>query len=166
MAAGAVLSVAGFLVANFLGAPRLTFALSEHHDAPAVLGKIHPRFRTPYVSILTFAFLVWALAVYGNFQWNATLSAVTRLFVYGGTCVALVVLRRRRPGEAWLRVPGGPLLAAVGIGFCALLALSMGRAELLMLLAVAALGTLHWLIVRRVTPPEASSASGEESSGR
>jgi basic amino acid/polyamine antiporter, APA family len=148
LAGGALLSVVGFLSANFLNGPRLTFALSEHSDAPGALGRIHLRFRTPYVSILMFAALVWALAAYGNFQWNATLSAVTRLFIYGSTCLSLIVLRRTQPGGAWLPVPGGPVLAAVGIGFCALLAARMGRAELLVIVAVAVLGLGHWLIVR------------------
>jgi basic amino acid/polyamine antiporter, APA family len=153
LAGGALVSVVGYLAANFLGVPRLTFALSEHQDAPAAFGRIHPRFRTPYVSILTFAALVWALAVYGNFQWNATLSAVARLFVYGSTCLALIVLRRTQPGGAWLPIPGAPVLAAVGIAFCGLLAARMGRAELLVILAVAGLGVAHWLIVRRAAPP-------------
>jgi amino acid transporter len=149
LAGGALLSVVGFLSANFLNAPRLTFALSEHCDAPAAFSRIHARFRTPHVSILTFAALVWALAAYGNFQWNATLSAVTRLFIYGSTCLALIVLRRTQPGGAWLPIPGGTVLAAVGIGFCALLAARMGRAELLVILGVAGLGLVHWLIARR-----------------
>ncbi|MGH7674584.1 MAG: APC family permease [Gemmatimonadales bacterium] len=149
LAAGALVSVVGFLSANFLNAPRLTFALSEHRDAPAAFGRIHARFRTPYVSILTFAALVWALAVYGSFQWNATLSAVTRLFIYGSTCLALIVLRRTQPGGAALTIPGGPALAVIALGFCAVLAARMGRAELIVILAVTGLGVLHWLIVRR-----------------
>jgi APA family basic amino acid/polyamine antiporter len=149
LAGGALLSLVGFLSANFLNGPRLTYALSEQLDAPALLGKIHPRFRTPYVSILLFAVLVWALASYGNFQWNATLSAVTRLFIYGSTCLALIVLRRTQPATAWLTVPGGPVLAVIGMGFCALLAARMGRAEVVALVGVTVLGFVHWLIVRR-----------------
>jgi APA family basic amino acid/polyamine antiporter len=149
LAGGALLSLVGFLSANFLNGPRLTYALSEQLDAPALLGRIHPRFRTPYVSILLFAVLVWALAAYGNFQWNATLSAVTRLFIYGSTCLALIVLRRTQPGTAWLTVPGGPVLAVIGMGFCALLAARMGRAEVVALVGVTVLGFVHWLIVRR-----------------
>ncbi len=154
LAAGALVSVVGFLSANFLNSPRLTFALSEHRDAPAAFGRIHARFRTPYVSILTFAALVWALAAYGSFQWNATLSAVTRLFIYGSTCLALIVLRRTEPGGAALPIPGGPVLAAIALGFCTLLATRMGRAELLVILAVTGLGVLHWLIVRRAAPAD------------
>jgi amino acid transporter len=152
LAAGALVSVVGFLSANFLSGPRLPYALSEHHDAPRVLGRIHPRFRTPYVSILAFAALVWALAVYGNFEWNATLSAVARLFVYGSTCLALVALRRTHPGGARIPIPGGPALAVVGIGFCTLLATRMGRGELVVLAVVAGLGVAHWLVVRRAAP--------------
>jgi amino acid transporter len=152
LAAGAVISVIGFLVANFLGAPRLTFALSEHRDAPAWLGRIHPRFRTPYMSILVFAFLVWGLAVIGNFQGNATLSGVTRLFVYGSTCGALIALRRRDPAGAWFRVPGGPVLGAAGIAFCALLAFRMDWSALKVVAVVAGLALVHWLIVRRAVP--------------
>src|SRR6266540_732820 len=151
LAGGALLSLVGFLSANFLSGPRLTYALSEHADAPPLLGAIHPRFRTPYVSIVLFAVLVWALAARGNFQWNATLSAVTRLFIYGSTCLALIVLRRTQPGGALLSVPGGPVLAAVGIGFCALLAARMGRAEFVVVGGVVVLGLVHWLIVRRQT---------------
>ncbi|HEX4953926.1 MAG TPA: amino acid permease [Thermoanaerobaculia bacterium] len=150
LALGAIISVVGLLAANFLNAPRLGFALAEHLDLPPLFGRIHPRFHTPYVSILTFGFLVWGLAVWGNFEWNATLSSVSRLFVYGSTCVALVMLRRRQPGGAWLELPGGPVLAALGIAFCALLAARMGRSELVIVGLAAVVAFAHWLIARRL----------------
>ena len=84
----------------------MTFALAEHGDAPAAVGRVHATFRTPYVSILLFTSLVWGLALYGNFQWNATLSGVARLFVYGSTCLALLVLRREAPGGAAVPING------------------------------------------------------------
>jgi amino acid transporter len=152
LAAGALVSVGGFLSANFLNAPRLTYALAEHADLPGVFGRVHPRFRTPHVSIVVFAALVWALALYGSFEWNATLSGVARLFVYGGTCLSLIVLRRTQPGGATVPIPGGGVLAGVGIVLCGLLAARMGRAELIVLTGVGALAVAHWLVVRRRTP--------------
>lgn len=149
LAAGAVISITGFLGANFLNAPRLGFALTEHRDLPAIFGRIHPAFRTPYVAILSFAFLVLVLAVYGSFEWSATLSAVSRLFVYGSTCIALLVLRRRRPGESRFTLPGGPLFPVLGIAFCLLLMSRMGRTDALLLAVVASLATIHWAMVRR-----------------
>jgi amino acid transporter len=149
LAAGAIVSVIGYLVANFLNAPRLAYALAEHDDAPAALGRVHPVHRTPFVSVWLFAVAVWGLALYGNFEWNAMLSAVARLFVYGSTCAALLVLRRRQPEAARLRLPGGPVLAWLGMGLCALLVSRMGRGELVVIAAVAAIGFLHWLLAAR-----------------
>jgi amino acid transporter len=149
LAIGAIVSVIGYLVANFLNAPRLVFALAEHGDAPAVLGSIHARHRTPHVAIWLFAGLVWGLSLYGNFEWNAMLSAVARLFVYAATCAALLLLRRRDPQGARLRVPGGVPLAWLGMGLCGLLVSRMGRVELLVLATVAAVAAVHWLAVTR-----------------
>jgi len=144
-------SIVGFLGANFLNAPRLGFALAEHRDLPAIFGRVHPAFRTPYVAILLFAFVVWGLAVYGNFEWSATLSALARLFVYGSTCVALLVLRRRDPEGAAFRLPGGATIPLLALAFCALLLSRMGRTEVVMLLVIATLALLHWLAVRKQT---------------
>jgi basic amino acid/polyamine antiporter, APA family len=152
LAAGATISVVGFLGANFLNAPRLTYALAEHGDLPPIFGRVHRRFRTPSVSILVFALLVWVLAVRGSFEWNATLSAVSRLFVYGSTCAALIALRRSNPEGARFRLAGGLLMPLAAIGFCAVLAARMGKAELVILVAVAAVALLHWAIVRRGAP--------------
>jgi len=78
----ALISTYGYLSANLLHAPRITYALAERGDFPRVLAKIHPRFRTPHVSILLYAAVLFAFSALGNFQWNAMLSAVSRLTVY------------------------------------------------------------------------------------
>jgi amino acid transporter len=153
LAAGALVSIAGFLGANFLASPRLLFALAENHDVPRVLGRVHPRFRTPHVAILIFGGCVWALAARGSFEWNAALSALGRLFVYGSTCIALLVLRRRAPDGARFRLPAGPLVPLLALGFCAVLATRLGGEELLILGVLAALAALHWAALRRDLAP-------------
>ncbi len=89
----------GYLSANILGVPRITFALAENGDFPAIFAAIHPRFRTPYVSILAFALLSWLLALLGSFTWNATLSAVARLLYYGLVCAALAGISPQAAGS-------------------------------------------------------------------
>ena len=150
LALGAIVSVVGYLGANFLAAPRLLFALAERHDLPQVFARVHPRWRTPHVAILVLATSVWLLAVYGNFVWNATLSAVSRLFVYGATCTALLVLRHSENAErpAWFRLPAGRVLAVLGIAFCLLLASRMGRAEGVILAVLSSVALLHWRLVK------------------
>ena len=40
--------------AGLLGISRLTYNLSTNHQLPAALGRVHPRFRTPYMAIIVF----------------------------------------------------------------------------------------------------------------
>jgi basic amino acid/polyamine antiporter, APA family len=145
---GALVSVVGYLSANILGVPRITFALAENGDFPSIFAAIHPRFRTPYVSILAFTLLSWLLALLGSFTWNATLSAVARLLYYGLVCASLPVFRRRQPGAAMFRLPGGTLFAVLGAGICAVLMTGVNLSGSLILLATAVVAMLNWLLVR------------------
>jgi APA family basic amino acid/polyamine antiporter len=151
IALGALLSTFGSLAANMIANPRITFALAEQGDFPGWFAAIHRRYQTPYISIIVFALVLWALAVQGTFAWNATLSAVSRLFAYTVACAALPILRKKSPGQEGFHLPGGIVLAGVAILFALLLASRMGLAELFALILTAVVSSLNWLAVRRNT---------------
>jgi basic amino acid/polyamine antiporter, APA family len=146
---GALVSVYGYLSANLLNNPRVMFALAERRDFPAWFAAIHPRFRTPYVSVVVFAVVVWGFALFGNFAWNVTLSAVARLFYYGAVCAAVPALRRKQPGAATLRLPGGLALPALGVLICLALLTRVDFSKSLILVATLLVATGNWLVVRR-----------------
>jgi amino acid transporter len=146
---GALVSVYGYLSANLLGVPRITFALAENGDFPSIFAAIHPRFRTPYVSILAFAVLSWLLALFGSFTWNATLSAVARLLYYGLVCAALPIFRRKQPGAAMFRLPAGTFFAVLGAGICMVLVAGVNLSGSLILLATALVALVNWMLVRK-----------------
>ena len=148
IAVGALISVFGNLTGNLLGVPRITFALAEQGDFPVFFAAVHPRYRTPYVSIFAFALLLWIFALVGNFTWNVGLSAVGRLFYYGAVCIAVPVLRKKFPGQAQVRLPGGLWLAGVGLVICLVLLTQVNRGGLLILLATSTVAILNWLLVR------------------
>jgi APA family basic amino acid/polyamine antiporter len=148
VAVGALISFYGYLSAKILGMPRVTFALAEQGDFPKVFAAIHPRFHTPYVSILVFAALVWVFALSGEFKWNVTLSAVARLLYYGLCCAALPVLRRKQIGNAAFRLPAGNFFAGLGVFMCAALVTRVDFGQSLILLATIAIGLLNWWTVR------------------
>ncbi|MEY2413373.1 MAG: hypothetical protein QOD84_1979 [Acidobacteriaceae bacterium] len=154
IAVGAIVSVYGYLSANVLATPRITFALAERGDFPAIFRAIHPKFRTPYFSILVFALLVWALAILGSFTWNVTLSAVSRLFYYGLGCAALPVLRKKQPGLALFRLPGGVIFSVIGATVCAVLITGVDRSGFRILLGTAIVAAVNWLLVRKRAPLE------------
>ena len=148
MALAALVSAYGYLSANLLHAPRITFALAERGDFPSFLAKVHQRFRTPYISVLLYAVMLFAFSALGNFRWNALLSAVSRLAVYGAMALAVPVLRRRDDGKAQFRLPVPYLFASCGILFSAVLLTRMGRGEFIIVAATCAIAFLNWLFVR------------------
>ena len=149
IALAALVSAYGYLSANLLHAPRVTFALAEQGDFPAFLGAVHPRYRTPYVSIFLYAVLVVAFAALGDFEWNAILSAVSRLAVYGAMAVAVPLLRRRRDRQAQFVLPWPYLFAGLGLIFSLLLLTQMGKGEFVIVGATCVVALANWLVVRR-----------------
>jgi basic amino acid/polyamine antiporter, APA family len=153
----ALVSVSGWLAGNMLAVPRLGMAMAERGDFPAVLARVHPRFRTPWVSILLFAGVAWILANQAGLLQNLSLSAVSRLFVYGLVCAALPVFRRwdeRGSGvvaPALFKAPAGNVLAAIGVATSIVLATRMSTREALSMCVLVLLATIQWLAVRRRT---------------
>lgn len=146
----ALISAYGYLSANLLHAPRITYALAAQGDFPSILAAVHPRYRTPYVSIILYASFVFAFAALGNFKWNAVLSAVSRLAVYGAMAFALPVLRRKRPGQAQYKLPVPYLFAGLGVLFSLILLTQMGHSEFMIVAATCAIALINWLAVRRI----------------
>ena len=156
LAIAALISVYGYLAGAMVNVPRLTYAMAERGDLPGILGRVHARFRTPYVSVAVFAILVLLLASLSGFLQNLTLSAVSRLLTYGLVCAALPAFRARdrRPGTAPVRqagliLPWGMVWAGLGIGFSLLMATRMTQKEAPVLVATLLLGYLNWLWSRR-----------------
>ncbi len=146
----AMVSIYGYTTGTTLQSPRVLFSMAERGELPKVFGRVHERFRTPHVAILTYAVLALALALYGSFTWNATLSAIVRLVTYGLTCVALLVLRRRPDvGEPGFRVPLAVVVAPLAAGFCLWLLLTRSLSQAWITAALVAAGALLYLGRRR-----------------
>ena len=152
IALAALVSAYGYLSANLLHAPRITFALAEQGDFPAFFGAIHPRYRTPHVSILLYAVLVFGFAALGDFEWNAMLSAVSRLAVYGAMALAVPLLRRRGDRHAQFVLPWPYLFAGLGLIFSLLLLTQMGKSEFVIVGTTCVVALVNWLVVRQYIP--------------
>jgi basic amino acid/polyamine antiporter, APA family len=151
VAVGTLISVYGYLSANMLHTPRVTFAMGERGDFPSIFAAIHPRFRTPHFSIVIFASMLILFSIGGNFRWNASLSAISRLFMYGAIVAALPVLRRKYPHGAKFRLPAGMFFAVVGLAFMGVLLTQMHQAEVIVLSITFTVALLNWLWARGQT---------------
>ncbi len=154
VAIGALVSVYGYLSAKLLGMPRVTFALAQGGDLPQLFARVGRRFHTPWFSILFYAAAVWGLAMVGSFTWNVTLSVVARLFYYAVVCAAVIALRRKQPLAAGFRLPGGQVLAVLGVGIAVALATQVDLSKSLILAATVGAALLNWLWARRTRVAE------------
>ena len=117
-----VISIYATISGDTLNTPRVLFASSLDGNLPKVLSRVHPKYKTPYVSIIVFAAMVCALAVTGTFKPLAILASGSILVIYLGVCLATIRLRARygAPGPDEFSVPGGylvPLLSCLIIGW-------------------------------------------------
>jgi amino acid transporter len=151
VAAGTLVAVYGYLSANMLHTPRLTYAMGERGDFPKFFAAVHPRFQTPHISIVIFAVIILGFSIGGNFEWNATLSAVSRLFIYGSVAAALPALRKKQPHADAFRLPAGMLFAGVALLFTLVLVSRMHRRELIVMVITSVLALVNWLWARRRT---------------
>lgn len=137
LTAGAAVSILGAIGNSVLSGPRYLYALAENGRLPSVFARVHPRYRTPYVAILTQTAIVLPLALSGTFAGLASLSVVARLTAYMGTAAAVPVLRRTVPSTARaIRLPGGATIPAAALLVCFAL-LSLATRENLVAGAVA-----------------------------
>ncbi len=152
-----VASVYGWMASNMLNMPRLTAAMANNGVLPASLGRLHPRYLTPWISIILFAIVSWALALTAGLLQNVSLAAVARLFPYAGVCLTLVVMRRREArGEslggaeaARFQLPGGSIIGVLGVVVALGIAAQMNGRELISMLAVVSAAGVHWALSRR-----------------
>lgn len=124
----AVANVGG-LSAWIGGVARLPFVMGLGHYLPERLGAIHPKYGTPYVSLLVqaaLASIVLLLAVAGSAVKEAYLllidmTAALNCLVWAYIFASLAILRQRAGSEngGVILIPGGPIvcwaLACVGV---------------------------------------------------
>ena len=138
--AAVIVSVYGWLTGFTLMLPRVLYSMATHHELPAVLGRVHPRFRTPHVAVIVSTIAALALALYSSFTQAATFTAITRLLVFASTCAALIALKRQGTPAPAFRLPGGTFIAVVSVLFSMWLLATRNSTELWVLVAVMAAG--------------------------
>lgn len=117
--AGATVSMFGYVSGDMLGSPRALFAFARDGMFPAVLARVHPKFRTPHIAIAAHAMIVGALAISSSFTQLAILANVAALSLYLMCVAASFELQRRdvRAGGTPFTVPGGPAIPILAAAF-------------------------------------------------
>jgi len=128
--AGTILLIA--TNAGLIGISRLAFSLGNHRLVPPALSRIHPRFKTPYISIILFSVVAILILLPGFFEANVfenmgALYAVGSLLAFMFAHASIISLRLRRPDlprpfklGGNIRLKGRELPLTAILGLCAL----------------------------------------------
>jgi APA family basic amino acid/polyamine antiporter len=110
--------------AGVIGASRITYSMATYRQLPEVFRRLHPRFKTPWLSLLVFAGLISILTLLpGETTFLGTMYSFGAMLSFTIAHAAIVALRYRRGDEETvfrarpnLRLKGvdWPLFAIVG----------------------------------------------------
>jgi len=117
--AGAAISCFGLVSGDILASSRLLFAGARDGVLPKFLAKIHPKYATPYWSVILYTVIAFILSVSGGFRELATMASTALLIIYLGIIFATIKLRNVNR-ETSFNIPGGltvPIVALVATGW-------------------------------------------------
>ena len=124
--AGALVGMVSSLLVFQYGQARVWFAMSRDRLLPDVFSRVHPKFKTPYVSTWVAGFLVGIPAGVFDISWFSDLSNIGTLFAFILVSAGVIVLRKKQPErKRGFRVPWVPLLPGISIVCCLVLMLSL-----------------------------------------
>ena len=118
------ISTFGAVNSDLLGAPRIFYAAAEDGLFFKTLGRVHPTYRTPYISIIFSALLGIVFVLTGTFEQIADTFVLAIWPFYGLAVAGLYRLRRRTDLSRPYRVPGYPIVPAIFIAACVYLIVS------------------------------------------
>jgi basic amino acid/polyamine antiporter, APA family len=127
----AVLALTKSMNATFLVFSRFLFAMGRAGSLPAILGRIHPRFGTPYAATITaFVAACLGLLLPSSLLFLLLAVSVPTMLKYMGTCIAAYVAVDRHP----------EILEAARLRFSRGLVKALAAAGVVVAVVIAALG--------------------------
>ena len=156
----AAFSCLGILGGDILATSRLLFAGANNGLFPISVGKVHPKFATPYLAVITYASLIFILSISGGFKQLAVLASAAILLVYLGVIVAIIKLRMKKQdaNERTFKVPGGLIIPLAGIAAIVWLLSSLSKEEVLSAIIFIAAICCIYLITTKISKLKKSTA--------
>jgi APA family basic amino acid/polyamine antiporter len=126
VSAGAVAGITSVLLVMLLSQPRIFFAMSRDHLLPPGVSKVHPKFRTPYITTMITGVVVAIVAGFTPIEILSEMTSIGTLFAFVVVSLAVIILRVKRPdARRPFTVPGGHVIPALGVVSCAYLMIAL-----------------------------------------
>jgi APA family basic amino acid/polyamine antiporter len=126
IAFGSVVAHTAVLLVFQLGQPRIFFSMSRDGLLPKSFSKVHPKFKTPYVTTILTGAVVGITSMFTSIDEMVDLTNIGTLFAFILVCIGIMILRKKDPSrERSFRTPFVPLVPILGVGSCLYLMLGL-----------------------------------------
>lgn len=117
----ALAGLSSVILVMLMGQPRIFYSMSKDGLLPKVFSKVHPKYKTPYISTLITGFVAIILSGILPISILGELVSIGTLLAFTIVCISIIFLRKRRPDiPRPFRTPLVPLIPILGAGFCLL----------------------------------------------
>src|SRR6476469_1969025 len=154
VSAGAVAGITSVLLVMLMSQPRIFFAMSRDQLLPAGVSRVHPKFRTPYITTIITCVIVAAVAGFVPINVLGEMTSIGTLFAFVVVSLAVIVLRVRRPEATRpFRVPFGFVIPVLGVLSCLYLMVSLSVMTWVRFLGWLDIGmVIYWFYGRTHSP--------------
>ncbi len=94
---GAIAGLSSVILVMLMGQPRIFYSMSRDGLLPRVFGKVHPKFRTPYISTIIVGTVAAILAGLFPIGLLGELVSMGTLLAFTTVCIGVLILRYTRP---------------------------------------------------------------------
>ncbi|HUO76648.1 MAG TPA: amino acid permease [Thermodesulfovibrionales bacterium] len=137
---GAIAGLTSVILVLLLGQTRIFFSMGRDGLLPALVSKVHPRFRTPYIVTLITGSVTACMAALLPIGIVGELVSIGTLLAFVIVCTGVLVLRYTQPGARRVfKAPGGSATPVLGVLTCLYLMLGLPRDTWMRLLV--------WLVI-------------------
>jgi APA family basic amino acid/polyamine antiporter len=116
---GAIAGLASVVLVMLMAQPRIFYSMARDGLLPAVFGKVHPRFKTPYITTIITGIVAAVVAGLFPIGLLGELVSIGTLLAFVIVCGGIIMLRYKSPNLARpFRTPLVPLVPILGILIC------------------------------------------------
>jgi APA family basic amino acid/polyamine antiporter len=118
---GAIAGLSSVILVMLMGQPRIFFTMANDGLLPKKFSKVHPKFRTPYITTIITGIVSCIFAGLLPINILSELVSIGTLLAFTIVCISIIILRRKKPDvHRPFKTPLVPWIPLLGAAICLL----------------------------------------------